>query len=422
MCNCLLGENETMEKTRPLLVPQYMNEFKCIGSTCEDSCCFGWRVEIDKHTYKKYKKCQHKELKPLFDNNIKRIKSNSTSASFAKIIMQDGGGCSFLSDENLCKIQLNLGEEALSNTCAIYPRSLNKINGIVEKSLTMSCPEAAKLALLNPNGIEFEQTEEPSKSSGFILKHLETTNPNLANKPSKYFWELRFFTIQVLQDRIYSLNERLILLGLFFQKVQEAVDNGNVHSIPNIIASYTSEISNGRAKSSFSNIPTQLSIQMKLCKELLDFRIGYGITSERYMKCISDTLHGLQYTNEATIEEITKRYKESFEMYFKPFSIKHGYILENYLVNNVFKNLFPFGNDSMFDDYVMLIVHYSLIKLHLIGMSGFHKGLSIDLAITLIQSFSKTVEHNNVYLKNIFNILQDNEYTSMAYMAILINN
>ena len=37
-----------------MLVPQYVRKFACIGGACEDTCCQGWRVPIDKETYKKY--------------------------------------------------------------------------------------------------------------------------------------------------------------------------------------------------------------------------------------------------------------------------------------------------------------------------------------------------------------------------------
>ena len=40
------------EHKRSLLIPQYFKNFTCIGSDCEDSCCIGWRVDIDHNTYK----------------------------------------------------------------------------------------------------------------------------------------------------------------------------------------------------------------------------------------------------------------------------------------------------------------------------------------------------------------------------------
>lgn len=409
-------------KNRQLLVPQYMQQFSCIGSECEDSCCIGWKVTVDEDTYKKYKKSRDLELKPLFKNKVSRQRSNPSSSSYAKIKMEDGGRCSFLSEENLCKVQLKLGEEYLSNTCTVYPRSINSINGVIEKSATMSCPEAVRLALLNPNGIDFAEIEEPANTPGSIVKQLKTDGPKMDNNPKKYFWELRIFSIQVIQDRSYTLAERLIILGMFYQKVQKQIDQDDFHGIPNVIANFTNWMSNQGMKESLDKIPTQLAVQMELCKELVDYRASTAITSQRYLDCLTEMLKGIQYTKEASVEEITEHYKKAYEEFYEPFMTEHEYILENYLVNYVFKNLFPLGHKTIFDDYVMLVIHYSMIKLHLIGMAGFHKELTTDLVIKLIQSFAKSVEHNVFYLKNIFDLLKANEFTTMPYMAILIKN
>src|SRR5690606_8958465 len=122
--------------TRNVLIPKYMQEFTCIGSACEDTCCTGWRVDVDRDTYKKYKKTSDIELKPLLEKNITRNRSNPSITTYAKIKMDDSGNCSLLTEEKLCKIQLKLGEDYLSNTCSIYPRFVNRVNGVIEKSAT----------------------------------------------------------------------------------------------------------------------------------------------------------------------------------------------------------------------------------------------------------------------------------------------
>lgn len=410
------------KKNRQILVPQYMHDFSCIGSKCEDSCCIGWRVQIDENTYKKYKKSKDIELKPLFEKNVTRQRSNSSSISYAKVKMQEGGRCSFLTEENLCKIQLNLGDSFLSNICTDYPRIFNSINDIIEKSANMSCPEAARLALLNPNRIAFDEIEEPADTKGYISKSLNTDNHISKNSIKKYFWELRIFTIQVLQNRMYPLTERLIILGIFYQKLQNLLDQGDVEIIPSTIAQYTNWIDNHQLEELLQGIPTQLMLQMELCKKLIDYRYSQGIDNQRYIECLAEMLLGIKYTGEETIEEVTEHYNFAFNEYYKPFIKEHEYILENYLVNYVFKNLYPLANKAPFEDYVMLVIYYAMIKLHLIGMAGFHKGLSKELVIKLIQSFSKTVEHNTTYLKNIFDFLKVNEFTTMPYMSILIKN
>jgi len=120
---------------------------------------------------------------------------------------------------------------------------------------------------------------------------------------------------------------------------------------------------------------------------------------------------------------ILNQYTISYSKYYKPFMENHEYIMENYIVNYIFKNLFPFGESlSIFESYVLLVVHYSLIKLHLIGMSSYHHGLTTEIVIKLIQSFAKAVEHNPQYLKSVIDLLKKNDVTNLAYMVILIKN
>jgi lysine-N-methylase len=170
-------------------------------------------------------------------------------------------------------------------------------------------------------------------------------------------------------------------------------------------------------------IPTQETIQLKLMKELTDERVVKGVNSRTYLECFDQFLHGVQFTREATVEEVAARYREAEETYYRPFMAGREYILENYLVNYVFKNLFPFsGEKNLFENYIMMVVHYALIKMHLIGMAAFHRGLTEEVVIKLIYSFSRTVEHNPPYLQHVLRLLKDNGYNTMAYMAILIKN
>ena len=412
------------ERKRPILVPQYMHDFKCTGSACEDSCCVGWKVDIDHETYKKYKKIRDEELTPLCEKYVTRNRTVSHSeARYAKVKLLKGSKCPFLDDKMMCRMQLKRGEDYLSDVCATYPRVVHIVNGVLERSATVSCPEVARLALLNTEGIEFDEVEESADIRNIIKASINTHELKLNNKPQKYLWELRIFTITVLQDRNYSLHQRVTILGMFYQKLQECISSERVSDITGLIASYTNLMQDGSLRESLSDIPVQNYIQMKLLKEIADRRYFMGVNSKRYLECFTEFLSGVGYTAGAQVEEIGKQYQNACKEYYEPFMKEHEYILENYLVNHVFKNLFPFtGEKSLFDSYMVLDLHYSLIKMHLIGMAGFHKGLTVELVLKLIQSFAKTVEHNSKFLKGIGELMRQNGFNTMAYMAILIKN
>jgi len=401
-----------------VLIPQYMNNFKCIGSLCEDTCCSGWKVTIDEKTYQKYRKSKHVELKPMFKKFIKRQRSQSSSANFAKIQMTENNACSFLTSEKLCGIQIELGESYLSDTCSTYPRIVNAVDRVIEKSATISCPEVARLVLLNSNGIQFNQFKDDS-INGKISRSIFTNESK--NKLKQYFWSLRIFTIQLIQNRNYSIENRIIICGLFFKKIQELIDNNKYENISNTIETFNEMINNNDFDNTIEKIPYKSILNLKLCQEIVSGKFNKGIPNKRYAECLSEMLHGLSEVNKNDDEmfDIVK-YRQIYNDFYSPFMKKHEYILENYLVNYIFKNLYPVQYKKPFEDFIMLVVHYSLIKLHLTGMSGYHRGLTEELVVKLIQSFAKSMEHDPIYLYNVLEFLKNNNCDNMAYMSIFI--
>ncbi|MBO0589101.1 flagellin lysine-N-methylase [Sporosarcina sp. E16_8] len=405
-----------VEKTREIILPEYMSQFQCIGSACEDTCCAGWRVTVDKETYKKYKDTRNPEMKTLLNENVKRNRSGNSDESYAKIKMDNSGDCTLLDEDHLCKIQKELGHEFLSNTCAVYPRNLNLVDNVVEKSATLSCPEVARLVLLNEKGIDFIQDVEPSDTKGFLKKN------SMSKEQQELFWNLRIFTIKILQNRGFSIEDRLIILGLFYRKFDGLKSGGKSEKALSLMQEFEIGIDNGSLSDSIKQLPGNISFQVSMCKSLLEHRLTSPISSQRYVECFNEMAEGLGINSEYVEDEVIQRYKDAYEMAYKPFIDNHEYILENYLVNYVFTNLFPFDKKTITDSFAMLIINFSMIKLHLIGMAKYHKGLNNDLVIKLVQSYSKTIDHNNAYLKNVENLLREHGYTTLAHMVVLVKS
>lgn len=403
-------------------MPSYMKEFKCIGTACEDSCCLGWAVEIDKETYTKYKNNQHDELKSLFRSNVKTKDDSRNKVSYG-IIKMEKGRCPFLNEQKLCDIHSKLGEEHLSNTCAIYPRSINKVDGKLEKSATMSCPEVTRVALLNPEGMMFEQVEEEIKARTYLNNTFDSSSQLFSDKPQQYFWDIRLFGLSVLQNRSFSLDERLIIIGMAYENIIKIDNEKQYNIIPNILQQIDETIETKAFKEQLKEVPDNCKIQMLIAKELTYKKMQEGTNNIRYIECLDETLHGLIQSEDDGLENMTNRYQESYKNYLQPYLKEKEYILENYLVNEFFRMLMPFGSfSSIWDSYIFLCVIYSMLKLHLIGMARYHQGLTDELTLKLIQSFSKVVIHNNKYIQNIIKLIKENKYDSLAYMTMLVKN
>lgn len=143
--------------------PTYAGAFRCIGPHCEDTCCGDWDIPVDKITYLKYRQFPEEALGRLVSHFVSALEGSPHDNLHAFIRRTPGGSCPFLGEDRLCSIQKHYGAELLSSTCSVYPRSLAVVDGFLEGSVSLSCPEAARMVLLQQNATE--QKGEPF--SGF---------------------------------------------------------------------------------------------------------------------------------------------------------------------------------------------------------------------------------------------------------------
>src|SRR5579862_3256125 len=101
-----------------LLQAQHYDTFRCIGAECEDTCCDGWGVTVDRKTYDKYQNCGDPELRSSF-RDLVTINTAATSNDDYAMFKLTETHCPFLA-QGLCSIQTKLGEDYLSDTCATY--------------------------------------------------------------------------------------------------------------------------------------------------------------------------------------------------------------------------------------------------------------------------------------------------------------
>jgi lysine-N-methylase len=411
-----------------MLVADYMEDFKCIGSECPDTCCQGWHITIDKKTYKKYRKSHNPGLKPLFRKSMGRIKNDTGSDdNYAYIKTGEDKSCPFLTEKSLCSVQDNLGEGLLSNTCKTYPRVINVVDGTLEKSATLTCPEVARRALLNEEGISFSDIPQKnhSQESLIVNKQFRTSAAPLSPTDiSPYFWELHLFSIEMLKNRRFALWQRLLTLGFMSKKIADYAQKGNQHLIPEALDQYRQQMNDAPNTLYLNEIPAKQNIQVALIQSLLSDEIIDGIVSKRFLECHKLFLNGLSKESDSDDTSHIADYEIAYSKYYAPFMEKYDYILENYLVNYVFRTLFPVSNEKdALQSYVTLVINYSIIRTYLVGMAGALKEqFDIEHVLQLIQSFSKVIEHNQSYAEQVHEFLRQHDFNQLPHMAILLRN
>lgn len=407
-----------VKKIKTVQVASYLDKFRCVGGCCEDNCCIGWSVEIDQNTFLKYKKIKDPDLKKIIKNHVYKNRDYyDKRVDYGLVELEKNKHCPFLNDEKLCSLQAKLGEEYLSNVCAGYPRLVNEVNGILEYSATVSCPEIARLALENQEGICFEKKYTSYGKDDIINIYVNTINDE-KSVHVKYLQEIRDLSLTILKAREYLLWERILILGLVFQMIQKLTDENAIEKIPERLKLFKEKLAQQGLKEELEILPINSIEQLEILQEISHkFNHPNEIDSEKYLSFINEFYQGMD------TDEKLDRYSLFYEEFYKPFMEEHEHLLENYLVNYTFQSLFPISNNNQpFVDYEQLVIRYSLIKMYLIGIGGVRHGLTESLVIEFIQSFSKGLEHNYDFFDKVCEYIKQRNYNTISSMSILIKN
>ncbi|MDD9149659.1 MULTISPECIES: flagellin lysine-N-methylase [unclassified Sporolactobacillus] len=414
------------------LQPDYVSKFTCIASDCEDTCCRGWRITIDDESYGKYQELSRRD--DLFSGKITRDGIMSVEGDFAEVILSENT-CPFLNDKKLCRIQEAYGERYLSVTCGIFPRNYNLVNGKLELSLDLSCPHAARLALLDPLPMQLSLSDIKKDSRISKIPTIKSSDTDYPNQVYPYFEEGRAFVLALLQNRNYCFEDRLVILGRFCNDLNLKHDRPKDEMIQ-LIYEYTRLVTNFGFNQFIDSIPKQPASMLKTLMILLEYRLKTGVPGQRFSECIDQCKQGLHFTMEMSDHVLHETFATIKTGCYDPFMAQHEYIFENYFVNYCFKTLFPFGKqksiykkdifvvpETMFTEYMLLTLHYALIKNLLVGMAGYYRDqFGTQQVLTLIQSFDKNIGHDAAYLQRLLQFFDENKIFNVACAAMLIKN
>jgi lysine-N-methylase len=413
--------------------PQHFGEFRCLGADCEDTCCDGWAVTIDKATYEKYERCPDATWRERFQRLVTINAANASKHDYARIQLASTT-CPFVA-EGLCSIHRDLGEEYLAVTCASFPRVWNAVDDVLEKSLDLACPEAARRTLLDPQPMTFR--EGPLTGSDFStarIAAIDTASQGPPGKPHRHFRAVRTFVVGLLQNRALPVWKRLLILGFFCDKLQEMGSEVSEAQLGELLQGYGAALGGGLFEDSLAQLQAHPGLRVELLLELIVSRITSDFTNRRFLACYKEFMEGVGWGSNSTMADICARFHDAHSRYCAPFLSRHEHILEQFLVNYVYRNLFPFGPQestyklrdqmterSIHNEFMLLAVYYSMIDLLLGGIGGFHKdGFGEQQVIDVIYTFTRTFEHSLTFPQRVIQALDEKGLHGPAAVAVLV--
>ena len=200
-------------------IPDYYHQFQCVADRCEDTCCAGWQIVADRRALERYRKVRGPFRKKL------RSSVDWKEGTFRQ---SEDKRCAFLKEDNLCEMYTELGKDSLCRTCRRYPRHVEEFENVREITLSVSCPEVAKILLAKKEPVKFLSYEKGGE------EEYEEFDPFLYSE----LLDGRDLMIRILQDRKKPLDLRVALILAIAHDMQVRIKRGEIFSCQEVLERY----------------------------------------------------------------------------------------------------------------------------------------------------------------------------------------
>lgn len=379
-------------------IPDYYKEFKCTADKCEDTCCAGWQIVIDEQSMARYKKVRG-------DFMWRMLRSVDWLNG---VFRQDKEKrCAFLNEQNLCDLYTACGENSLCKTCKQYPRHIEEFEGVREVTLSISCPEVAKILMERKTPVTFlsyerEGEEEYEDFDPFLYSILE---------------DARKAMIEILQNRDLSIRKRVLLVLGMAHDMQGRINRQEMFDCFSVIEKYQSEKAGVFADTYLTEAEKGITWRspeendtsihkkgrMAMTREMFDKLYELELLREEWDMLLQESEVMLYGKWEMDYTEIVNE--------FSIWSKEHT-DMEIHLEQLLVYFLFTYFPGAVYDGEVYAKVQmavYCTWMIHELWMARWlknEKALDVEEMTDLVYRFSREVEHSDVNLKHVEKIME----------------
>ena len=380
---------------------EYVKNFICDGNKCNSKCCKKWNITIDENTYRKYKRIQNQSVRDKVLSSMKKINGSNGYM----IILNENGECPLICKDKLCFIQRNLGPAALSMTCQTYPRKLLMLGECQLRSLSMTCPIAADMALFSDDGlaIEVHHLGNEHNNGWKILLQNEQKKKGINAALAE---TTIIASISILQNLIFSREERFILLGFFLDKADELKTSENAaEQILNLAIMYQSEDFIAEARNILSSFKFLADNSKKFMHELL-----FIIAANNQIGALNNLL------------KQAEDYTDGYDKWQISLENEYGKAINNYWLHEFFYLGYPFHLEGNFmHNYFVFLLSYKVWEIVLYGyLHVLGRMMTKEEFINLVGTYSKIMDHRQNFLPVIEKKAAECEVEPIKAMQMLL--
>ncbi|AKP32213.1 flagellin lysine-N-methylase [Yersinia aleksiciae] len=365
--------------------PEYVQRFSCVGSACRDHCCKRWSITLDKKTYNKYIKSQDAEIKRIAVTNI--VVNKKDHAKWATIQLNEDHNCPYLDEQSLCNVHKRLGVEALSRTCADYPRIERVYKQETQRSLTLSCPEVVRQVLFNPTALNM------STSSVIRADYAKAPEANLEGRLINLFCANLLMPEQVqIEQNLYSVASFL----LHCQKLTGDTES-KLAEMEAVYEHLTGKLHSGDVAGYLAGLPYNGHMQWQLLIRLQQFITEFPGTRGRETLFIYLSKLIKNLVNDFDNDQVNEKMQQLGSIWNNqalPFFQQQPHILRNYFLYRLHHDQFAINSDvPLLKALYLLVVDFFFIKSLISAHLQQGGELTEDIVIDIFYSYHAFRQH-----------------------------
>ncbi len=392
-------------KELEIIQPTFYRQFSCIGPACTDNCCHDWIITIDKQHYLQYKAVQDPKFREICSHAVKRNKNKNGTHDFGIMHLHAGERCAFQDEDGGCGIYRLLGPDALSDTCTFYPRVKKEfLPGIWELSLSLSCIEAARLALFSGKPLELERIRRPydpsSRSDRFMMGQPRQNSESitLLNR----LQTVRQACLDLIQLNTIPLPDRILAIGLLLRAADKLMVDKKAEQLLHLAGQYVQQAAEGK----FSDVLGQMAYSKDTHLWALVLPASHLMQAERRgdflqmwktLEPLCDGENGRYVVGPRALEFILEQAQKKGD----PLLQRHALAVENYFANYIFSSLFPFtyfSENPITMEYhgVILAEQYMLLRILLSLLPEVEGQSEQQRLLRAVVALARITQHTNL--------------------------
>jgi len=264
-----------------------------------------------------------------------------------------------------------------------------------ETYLELSCEEAVRVVLFEQEPMSFEEAVlEPDGSGNIIPNRMLTAEKYTSSKNGvKIFMALRKAAAGIIQCRRFSLRVRMLLLCILIEQINQMLLAKQDSEIIKTTDDFLMMISSGTYDSIAEQMPGGIEIDYSLTLDIL--RDMAKIDDKRFCGILAQSLEAHGITPDSN--DLPASFAQDYIKFYKLFFSDKEYIFENYIVNHILMEGFPFnyGKESgVMANFADLLAKYNLIEFLLVGYSAYHDKFDQWNVMNCVSAFARCYDHS----------------------------